>query len=341
LTNHEKYNNKTRREKIMTKRVLLISLSILFVTLPLGAWAASIPAKVYENGTNDNPIALSGVKVQVFGGFSFKAMLSSALSGSDGGCVLNNVPLGKEVLVKLTKAGYVTQYDVRSYSDMDTENEVIFWTGSEANVKGLYNKLGESFDTKRGHIYLDINDETTGEGVEGVQLAVSSGNVFDFGNGEYLVANAEGPSVKIGIQKPGYAFDIESATIPLFPGAMTQYYIKVQSGGAIYGQAQAVNTVSICGTIKTLSGTSLVPLSGVSVAFTFLNKTPAANKATTDSEGFYCQKVPVRKIMRVTPEVKSPITGFKPKSRLIFVPPADRRCPPGVGRCGLDFEALR
>jgi hypothetical protein len=317
----------------MMKRALIVGIASLFLVLPFSAWAGSIPAKVYENGANDNPIALSGVKVEVFGGYNFKALLSSALSGSDGGCVLSNVPLGKGVLVKLTKAGYVTQYDIRSYSDLDSENGVIFWTGSEANVKGLYNKLGESFNANKAHVYLDINDETTGEGVEGVQLAASSGTVFDFGNGEYLVANAEGASVKLGIQKPGYAFDIESATIPLFSGSMTQYYIKVQSGGAIYGQPQQVTTVSICGTIKTLSGTDLVGLSGVSVAFTFLNKATAAATTTTDSEGFYCQKVPVRKIVRVAPVVKPPITGFKSRQRFVFVPPA--------GRSGLNFEALR
>lgn len=129
----------------MGKKTHLILMTVLglIVALPMVALAASIPVKVYENGANDNPIALSGVKVEVFGGYSFKALLSSALSGSDGSCVLNNVPLGKEVVVKLIKAGYITQYDVRSYSEKDVENGAILWIGSEVNVKGLYKNLGE------------------------------------------------------------------------------------------------------------------------------------------------------------------------------------------------------
>lgn len=318
----------------MTKRVLLINFSLLLLVLPLTAWAANVPAKVYENGANNSPLAVSGVKVEVFGGFTFKALLSSGVTGSDGGCALNNVPLGKEVVVKLSKAGYVTQYDVRSYSDTDVENGVILWTGSEANVTGLYKNLGEAVDVKKGQVYLDINNELTGEGIGGVQFSVSSGKVFDLGSGEYLIINAEGSSLKVDFQKPGYAFDIESVTIPLFAGAMTQFYVNVQSEGAVYGQAQAVTTVSICGTITTVSGANPVfPLSGVSVAFTFINNSPAAPTATTDGTGKYCQKVPVRKILRVTPVVKLPISGFKPKSKLLIVPPA--------GKAGINFQAIR
>ena len=328
----------------MSKQVLLISLSVLLLSLPLAAWAVNLPAKVYENGADNKPIAVSGVRVEVFGGYGFKGLIASTRSDSTGQCLLRNVPLGKDVMVKLTKEGYMTQYDIRSYSDMDTENGVVFWAGSEANVKDLYKKLGESFDTNKGYVYLEINDEATGAGIEGVQLAASSGNVLDLGNGEYLIANAEGASVKVGIQKPGYAFDIESATIPIFAGAMTQFYIKVQSGGAVYGQAQAVTTVSICGTITTVSGTNpLFGLSGVSVAFTFLNKSKAADTVGTDSNGFYCQKVPVRKYIRVTPvgSVITPVTGFKPTSRIVCVPPANSRCPVGVGKCDLNFQAIR
>lgn len=276
----------------MTKRALLISFSILLLTLPLATWAANIPAKVFENGTDNNPVAVSSVKVQVFGGFGYQALFSSAESGSDGGCLLKNVPIGKEVLVKLTKAGYVTQCDIRSYSDADVSKGTIFWVGSEANIKGLYKSLGEDFDTIKGHVYLDISDESTGEGIEGVQLAVSSGKVFGFGDGEYLIANAEGSSLKIGLQKPGYSFDIESATIPLFPGAFTQYYIKVQSEGAVFASAAAVRVTSaaITGLIQTLSGTRLVPLSGVSVAFTFVyDGSTAGATVTTWADGTYRQ----------------------------------------------------
>jgi hypothetical protein len=310
----------------MMKRAFPIIFSILLFTLPLAAWAAGIPAKIYENGTNDNPVAVSNVKVQVLGGFGFKALFSSAESGNDGGCVLKNIPLGKEVLVKLTKAGYITQYDIRSYSDADVENGIILWIGSEANIKGLYNSLGEDFDAAKGHVYLDISDETTGEGVEGVQLVVSSGKVFDFGSGQYLIANTEGTSLKTGIQKPGYNFDIESATIPLFSGAMTQYYIKVQSGGAVYasGQAEAAAATSaaITGFIKTLS--KGYPISGVSVDFIlFPSRTTARPTVTTNSTGFYKQTgFPLRKFVRVTPRKSS--WKFRPASKFVFVKPAPR-----------------
>jgi len=198
--------NKFReKEMVMIKRALLISFSIFMLALPLAAWAADIPAKVYESGTNNVPIAQSGVKVEVFGGFGYKALLSAIGTGADGGCLLKDVPLGTDVLVRLTKAGYVTQYDVKSYSDADVADGVILWIGSEANVKGLYGNLGEAFDAKKGHVYLEITDELTGEGIEGIQLGASAGKVFDLGQGEYLIANAGGVSVKVGIEKPGYA----------------------------------------------------------------------------------------------------------------------------------------
>ncbi len=282
----------------MIKRFILISLSILFLTLPLTAWAANIPAKVLENGSNNNPLAVSGVKVEVLGGYGFKALLSSTESGGDGGCVLKNVPLGKDILIRLTKPGYIPQDDVRSYSDADVENGVVLWIGSEANVKGLYNQLGLAFDSKKGQVYLEISNENTGEGIEGVQLSASSGAVFDLGQGEYLIANAEGAQVKIAIAKPGYAFDVESAAIPLFSGAMTQYYITVQSGGAVFSSDQAVAATSapISGFVK--EGFAGAAISGVSVAFNFavgggFGKSvggTARPTVTTNSAGFYIQQ---------------------------------------------------
>ena len=301
----------------MIKRAFLISFSVLLLTLPLATWAANIPAKVVENGADNAPIAVSDVKVQVFGGFNFKALFSSAESGNDGGCLLKNIPLGKEVVVKLTKAGYIAQYDIRSYSTADVENGIILWIGSEANIKGLYNSLGEDFDSAKGHVYLDISDEMIGEGIEEVQLAVSSGKVFSVGNGEYLIANAEGPSLKIDLQKSGYAFDIESATIPLFSGAFTQYYIKVQSLGAIFSSAQAVAVTSapVTGYVKRLSDSG--PISGATVAFTNLIGGGVANSSViTDSTGKYYQDhfTPNRWI-KVTPS-KTPWI-FRPKSKLV------------------------
>jgi hypothetical protein len=322
---------------IMIKRALLISFSVLLLALPLAAWAADIPAKVLENGIDNNPIAVSGVKAQVFGGFGFKALFSSAESGNDGGCVLRNVPLGKEVLVKLTKAGYVTQYDIRSYSDADEAKGITLWIGSEVNIKGLYKSLGEDFDTAKGHVYLDISDETTGEGIEEVQLTVSSGTVFSFGNGEYLIANAGGSSLKIGLQKPGYAFDIESATIPLFSGAFTQYYINVQSQGAIVASATAtVTSASITGLIQTLSGTKLVPLSGVSVAFTYLvDRTTARPTVTTNKDGKYSQSSFPFRWVRVTPKKSG--YSFKATSKIVLV----RKTTGGTAGATADFTGSK
>ena len=88
---------------------VFVAVLALAMALPIAAMAAGVPVKVYENGGKGDPMAVSGVKVEAFGGYGFKALLSSGVTGSDGGCVLNNVPLGKEVVVKLTKAGYVTQ----------------------------------------------------------------------------------------------------------------------------------------------------------------------------------------------------------------------------------------
>lgn len=303
----------------MSKRAFLIGLSVILLVLPLTALAAGVPVKVYENGTNGTPIAQSGVKVEVFGGFGYKVLYSSGVSGVDGSCVLGNVPLGKDVIVKLTKTGYVTQYDVRSYTGSDVEKGVILWIGSEANVTGLYKNLGEAFDVKKGQVYLEINNELTGEGIEGIQLAASSGQAFDLGHGEYLIANAEGTSLKVAIEKPGYAFDIESATIPLFAGAMTQSYVKVQSGGAVIesGQATRVTCAMITGFIRRLSDAQ--PVSGVTVAFTgSFGGVTVRPSVLTDSTGFYKQLCfPVNRVYRVFPS-KAP-WKFKPSSKYVLV----------------------
>ena len=301
----------------MAKRTLLTGLLVVLMALPLTAMGADITAKIYENGSDNNPIAVAGVTVQVFGGFGHKALLTSGLSGSDGSVVLDNVPTGKEVVVKLTKAGYVTQYDVRVFSDGDMDKGAILWIGSEANVTGLYKNLGESFDSKKGQVYLEISNELTGEGIDGVQIAASSGKAFDLGHGEYLIANAEGASLKVLIQKPGYAFDVESVTIPLFAGAMTQAYVTVQSGGAVVesGQVTRVTSAIISGFILRLSDSK--PISGVTVAFTQAGK-PSRPSVLTDKVGFYKQtQFPVNKVYKVIPS-KPPWT-FKPVTKSIFV----------------------
>jgi len=79
----------------MMKRALFISISVLLLVLPFTAWAANVPVKVYENGLNSNPAAVSDVKVEVFGGYILKALFSSAKTGTVCWCVLKNVPLGK------------------------------------------------------------------------------------------------------------------------------------------------------------------------------------------------------------------------------------------------------
>jgi len=289
------------------------------LSLPLTALAANVPAKVFENGANNSPIPVSGVTVEVFGGYGFKGLLSSGVSGSDGSSILSNVPFGKEVILKLSKADYITQYDVRSYSEADAEKGVALWIGSETNVKALYKNLAEAFDVKKGQVYLEINDELTGEGIEGVQIAPSSGKAFDLGQGDYLIANALGNSVKIAIAKPGYAFDIASTTIPHFAGAMTQAYVSVQTGGAVYESAQATKVTSamITGHILRLSDTK--PVSGVTVAFTTRTGTVRPS-VLTDKTGFYKQtQFPVNKIVTVTPTSK--VWKFKPTKKSVFVRP--------------------
>jgi hypothetical protein len=306
-----------RKEILMAKRVLLTGLLVILIALPLTALGADIPSKIYENGSDNNPIAVAGVTVQVFGGFGHKALLASGLSGNDGSVVLGNVPTGKEVVVKLFKAGYVTQYDVRSFSDADVEKGSILWIGSEANVTGLYKNLGESFDLKKGQVYLEISNELTGEGIDGVQIAASSGKAFDLGHGEYLIANAEGASLKVAIQKPGYAFDVESATLPLFQGAMTQAYVTVQSGGAVVesGQVTRVTSAMISGYILRLSDSKAI--SGVTVAFTQAGH-PSRPSVLTDKGGFYKQtQFPVNKVYKVIPS-KSPWI-FRPVTKIVFV----------------------
>ena len=314
------------KERVMMKRALLISLVTLLLTLPLTAWAANFGAKVYENGANNNPIAVSDVKVEVFGGYGFKALFSSAMTGSDGGCILKNVPLGKEVQVKLTKPGYVTQYDIRSYSEADAEKDVILWIGSELDINNLFTDLGVTFDANKGHVYLDISSELTGEGIGGVQLVASSGKVFDFGNGEYLIANAEGSLLKVGIQKPGYDFDIESATIPLFQGAFTQYYITVQSGGGISGSAQGIGVPIpfITGRIVRVSDSA--PISGVSVAFTNSTKSTVRPAVYTDQQGYYIQTgFPFDTKITVTPSSISAtfpqVKPFRPVKKTVTIKP--------------------
>jgi len=302
----------------MTKRFILAGL-VIFMMLPAVVFGVDITAKVYENGSDNNPVALSGGKVEVFGGYAYKARFSSTVTGSDGDCLLSNVPLGKEVLVKLTKTGYVTQYDVRSFSEADVDSGAVFWIGSVANVQGLYGNLREIFDGKKGQVYVEINNEMTGEGIEGVQFSVSSGKVFDLGQGEYLIVNAEGASLKAEIQKAGYAFDIESFTVPLFAGAMTQYYLNVQAGGAVYESGQAMATsAAITGFIRRLSDS--VPISGVTVSFVAPGGAAPRPPVRTDQFGFYKQTgFPVIKLVRVIPA--KPPWKFRPAMKWVIVLP--------------------
>ncbi len=157
----------------------------------------------------------------------------------------------------------------------------------------------------------------TGEGIEGVQLSVSSGNAFDLGQGEYLIANAGGASLTVGIQKPGHAFDTESVTIPLFAGAMTQSYAKVQNGGSVIesGQVTAVTRASISGHITELSTNH--PISGVTV--NFMTGTQIAGPSTvTDSTGFYISApFPQPRAYKVIPQ--SDNLYFNPAGRTVFV----------------------
>lgn len=306
----------------MIKRPFYLSL-VLVMLIASSVWGADISVKVFENGATNVPIAVSGAKVDVYGGFGYRSLLFSGVSGSGGALLLSNVPVGKEVMVKLTIAGYITQYDFRSFSGADIEKGAILWIGSEANIKAMYNNLGETFDPAKGQIYLDINDEFTGEGIEGVQFAISSGKAFDLGKGEYLIANAGGGSLKVGFMKPGYAFDIASVTIPLFPGAMTQYYVTVQTGGSagsLYesGQITKVTSAQITGFIKRLS--DAVPISGVSVAFTDLRGNTVRPGVVTDGTGFYKQTgFLVYKIVKITPT--EPPWKFRQRARFVIVVP--------------------
>jgi hypothetical protein len=203
---------------------------------------------------------------------------------------------------------------------------VILWIGSELDINNLFTDLGVTFDVNKGHVYLDISSEFTGEGIGGVQLVASSGKVFDFGNGEYLIANAEGSLLKVGIQKPGYDFDIESATIPLFQGAFTQYYITVQSGGETSGSAQSIGVTIpfIVGRIVRVSDSA--PISGVSVAFTNSTKSTVRPAVYTDQQGYYIQtgfpfdtKITVTpsSISATTPQVKP----FRPVKKTVTIKP--------------------
>jgi len=217
---------------IMKKKTFLFGSLLFLLGLPLNAWAAfDVPAKVYEMGTDNAPVPVSGVKVDVFVGRALKASVFSGETNASGACLLRDIPLGKDVLMRLAKPGYVPQFDIRSYSDRDVDEGVILWIGSEVHVDGVYKNLGERFDVQKGHTYLEIRSELTGEGIEGVRLTIASGKAFDLGSGEYLVANAEGTSLKIGIHKPGFAADIESVAVPLFPGGITQFEVVVQPGG--------------------------------------------------------------------------------------------------------------
>jgi hypothetical protein len=288
------------------RRIILISLFLGLAVLPSLAGAADITARVFETGIDNTPVPVSDIKVDVLAGKGFKKLLSASTSGSDGTCFLGGVPFGKDLLVRLTKQGYVPQYVIRSFSEDDLKGEVALWTGSESNVTRVFQNLGETFRTNKAHAYVDISDWLTGEGIEGIHLTASTGKAFDLGGGEYLISNAEGICLKIGIQKPGYAFDIDSVTIPLFPGAFTQYDVKIQSEGAIFRSipAQQVASASITGFIKRLSDAA--PVEGLSVAFTFIRGGPKGTTARppvqTDAAGFYSQSgFLVGDRIRVTP----------------------------------------
>jgi len=294
----------------MKRYGFLILTAMFLLVLPLAAVALDMPAQVYQNGSQNVPIAVPGVAFSVFGGSGGKTLLSSGVSGSDGTCKLGNVPAGTQVVVKLTKDGYETQYDVRSYSEADAEAGVVLWIGPQANINSLYKNLGLTFDATKGQVYLEVVDELTGDGIDEIQLGTSSGQAFDLGQGDYLIANAAGSSVQVTFAKPGYAFDVESATIPLYAGAMTQYYVKEQSGGAISDAAVA----PITGYILRLS--DAVAISGVTVTFTA--KGFIIPSVHTDKTGFYTQKVPLKKIVKIVPETRFGFT-FKPASKSVYI----------------------
>ena len=301
----------------MRKFGFMVLTAMFLLALPLAAVALDIPVRVYENGAQNVPVAVPGVAFQVFGGSGAKTLLSSGTTASDGTFALSNVPLGSQVVVKLTKDGYETQYDVRSYSETDAGAGVVLWTGSQANITSLYKNLGLTFDAKKGQVYLGVVNELTGDGIEGIQLSTSSGKAFDLGQGDYLIANAAGKSVQVTFSKPGYAFDIEAATIPLYAGAMTQYYVKEQSGGAVSASAQStqVTSAAIMGNI-TESNTDTQPLSGVTVTAT--GSRIQTQITHTNSTGFYIFPLgfPFGRVIKVTPLMMG--FTFKPTMKSVL-----------------------
>jgi len=302
----------------MRKCGFMVLTAMFLLALPLAAVALNVPAIVYQNGSQNVPVAVPGVAFQVFGGSGAKTLLSSGTSASDGTFTLANVPPGTQVVVKLTMDGYETQYDVRSYSEADAQAGVVLWVGPQANINGLYKNLGLTFDAKKGQVYLEVVNELTGEGIDGIQLGVSSGKAFDLGHGDYLIANAAGKSVQVTFSKAGYAFDIEAAPIPLYAGAMTQYYVKEQSGGTISASAQStqVTSAAIMGSV-TQSGTDSQGVSGVTLTATG-NKIQTQT-THTNSAGNYIFPLgfPFHVVVKVTP------TGiditFKPASKSVSI----------------------
>lgn len=299
------------------KKLILSIAFLLAVGLPSVTWATEIVAKVFENGANGEPVPVAGVKLEAFSGYHFRGLVSSGVTSSKGQCLLRNLPLGREILVKLSAPGYLSQYDLRIYSSADVEDGAAFWIAPASKIEAFCRSLGEAFDPARGHVYLEVVREETGEGIEGIQLSPFSGKAFDLGHGEYLIANAEAPFVTIGMRKPGYSFDIESVEVPLFQNGMTQVYVKLQSGGAIYSSGQAVTAASACvsGFIRQLSTSAAI--ADVTVAFTRGGATWRPS-VVTGPDGFYVQcDFPVGKTVKVTPS-KSP-WKFKPRSKYVKV----------------------
>jgi len=130
----------------------------------------------------------------------------------------------------------------------------------------------------------------------------------------------------VAIQKPGYAFDIESVTIPLVRSAFTQYFVQVQSDAGISGSVQATATSGpITGKIVAASNANL-PVSGVSVAFT---THPLTNKKAqtvrpavlTKSDGTFRQDGFLfgKKKVFVTPDKGVRFKKFSPAYRTAVV----------------------
>lgn len=301
---------------------LMIVLIIIF--FPVFVLGGQITFMVFESSKDGISIPVPEAKIEVFGGKNFKTLYFSGYSDKEGLFIIPDIPLGKSFLIKLLKPGYVTQYDIRSFSEFDIERGAFFWTSNEYHLESFYQSLGEVFDRSKGHIYLEINNELEGEGIEGVNLTSSSGNVYELGQGDYLIANAVGSKVKITIEKRGYNFDIEASEIPIFEGGLTQYYLNVQSGGtlSISGDSQKVTSAPIFGFIKTLSKGD--PLKGVSVAFLSTKKVTVRPSVVTDENGYYRQDgFPIKKWVKVIPS-KSP-WRFKPKSKTIYVKPGGKQ----------------